>query len=275
VSIITLTSDYGPSSPYAAILKGALYRMHPEVRVVDVSHSIRKFDVVEAAFVLDSVVPEFPAGTVHIVAVRSCASADHPHRVIKYDGQYFIAADTGIFSVLFDKVPEGIYDLSTLAQDVDMPTFPERQFFVPAAAHLSRGGIPEVIGRPVKELVPAARLRPSMLDENTLSGHVVHIDGYGNVVTNIHKSVFKEFGKGREFFIELRSSRMVIRRIEEGYQAVVAGDRVAVFNSRGLLEIAINNHAVADKAIGTGGGADQLLGIKMGQAIRIQFAKSN
>ena len=241
--------------------------------MVDVSHTIRKFVVVEAAYVLDSVVPEFPAGTVHIVAVRSCGSADHPHRVIKYDGQYFIAADTGIFSVLFDKVPEGIYDLSTLAQDVDMPTFPERQYFVPAAAHLSRGGIPEVIGRPIKELVPAERLRPSMVDDNTLSGHVVHIDGYGNVVTNITKSVFKEFGKGREFFIEMRSSRMVIRKIHTHYHEVVAGDRVAVFNSRGFLEIAINNHAVSDAISRTGGGADQLLGITMGQSIRIQFAK--
>ncbi|MFZ9054898.1 MAG: SAM hydrolase/SAM-dependent halogenase family protein [Flavobacteriales bacterium] len=264
--IVTLTSDFGVDSPYTAILKGALFKLVPDVRVIDISHRIRKFDAVEAAFVLRSVYQEFPEGSIHLICVRSADSPETPHRLVQVDGHTFIGADSGVFRLLTDKQADGVFDFSGLNLDVSAPSFPEREVFVPAAAHLARGGKPELIGRPVGGLKDVEPRRHSY-EHDCLIGHVVFIDDYGNVITNITKKAFKDFGKGRPFEIQLRTSRMSIRAISEDYQSVTVGKEVALFNYAGLLEIAMNNHS----APGDRGGADALLGLKRDQIIRIQF----
>lgn len=267
--IVTLTSDFGADSHYSAILRGALLKRVPEAQVVDVSHRIRKFDAVEAAFILKSVYPEFPEGTVHLICVRSAETPETPHRLMAVDGQFFIGADTGVFRLLTDKQPDGVFDFSGLNLDVNAPTFPEREVFVLAAAHLARGGSPDLIGRPVGNLKEVEPRRLSF-DQDCLVGHVVYIDDYGNVITNITQKAFREFGKGRAFEIQLRTSRMSIRSVSDHYQSVSVGKEVAVFNYAGLLEIAMNNHS----APGDRGGADALLGLNRDQVIRIQFEET-
>ncbi|HIO15794.1 MAG TPA: hypothetical protein EYN19_02995, partial [Flavobacteriales bacterium] len=143
--IITLTSDYGSERLYAGILKGALYSAVPGVDVVDLSHDVRKFNSVDAALLLRASVAHFPKGTVHIIAVQSEATVEKPHRIVRIEGQYFIGADAGVFHLIFGKSPDAVFDLSSMMADFDYPTFPERSIFVPAAAHLSRGGIPELL----------------------------------------------------------------------------------------------------------------------------------
>ena len=270
MSIATITSDFGEGSHYTAILKGALYQRVPDIRIVDVGHSVRKFDVVEAAFLLRSVYPEFPKGTVHLICVRSADTPETPHRIMVLHGQYFIGADTGVFRLIADQEPEEVFDLSGLRYDVDAPTFPEREVFVLAAAHLARGGSADLIGRRVGELRPGSPKRLAH-EGHTLIGHVHYIDHFGNVITNITKKAFKEFGKGRKFEIEMRTPRMGIRKVHDHYQDVLAGERVAVFNHAGLLEIAINNHS----APGGRGGADALLGLGRDHRIRIRFEDEN
>jgi len=264
--IVTLTSDFGTDSHYLAILKGALLKQVPDVQIVDVSHKIKKFDVVEAAFILRSVYHEFPENTVHLICVRSEETPETPHRLVGWDGQYFLGSDTGVFRLLNDVQPDLVFDFSGLNLDVSAPTFPEREVFIPAAAHLARGGKPEMIGRPVGELKYVEPRRISY-EQDCLVGHVVFIDDYGNVITNITKQAFKDFGRGRPFEIQLRTSRMSIRSIEANYQSVPVGREVAIFNYGGLLEIAMNNHS----APGDRGGADALLGLKRDQIIRIKF----
>ena len=89
VTPITLISDFGPDSLYVGMLKGSILRRMPDARVVDLTHSIRQFDAVHAAFVLRVSMDSFPPGTVHIVAVQSLETPDHPHRIVKMKGQYF------------------------------------------------------------------------------------------------------------------------------------------------------------------------------------------
>lgn len=266
MSIVTLTSDFGEGSHYTAILKGALFARVPDVQIVDISHSIRKFDAVEAAFIVRQVFDEFPKGTIHILAVRSSESSESPHRCVSLNGHYFIGADSGVFRLLSDTTPDGVYDFSGLSLDRAAPTFPEREVFVLAAAHLARGGSPDMIGRTVGALREVQPRRLSF-DADTLIGHIVYIDHFGNVITNIEREVFRTFGRGRAFKIELRTERMSIHSIHDVYEDVQAGDSVAVFNHAGLLEIAINNHS----APGGRGGADALLGLSRDQAIRIVF----
>ena len=266
--IITLTSDYGSERLYAGILKGALYSAVPGVDVVDLSHDVRKFNSVDAALLLRASVAHFPKGTVHIIAVQSEATVEKPHRIVRIEGQYFIGADAGVFHLIFGKSPDAVFDLSSMMADFDYPTFPERSIFVPAAAHLSRGGIPELLGRPASLSSPKTILRP-VFENRVLTGHVISIDGYGNCITDIDKRRFREVGIDREFVIVMRSSRSDIRKIRTTYSEVPIGDSIAIFNHLGLLEIAINHGAPGT----ANGGASGLLGIKIDDVIRIEFAE--
>ncbi|MDB4494132.1 SAM-dependent chlorinase/fluorinase [Flavobacteriales bacterium] len=266
VSIITLTSDFGEGSHYTAALKGALLSRAPEAQIVDVSHRVRKFDVIEAAFILRSVYPEFPKGTVHLICVQGANTPETPHRLVTMQGQHFIGADTGVFRLLANTEPEAVFDFSGLNLDVDSPTFPEREVFALAAAHLAKGGRADLIGRPAGSLRNAEPRRMSF-EENTIIGHVVFIDDYGNVVTNITKESFNKIGKNRPFEIQMRTPRMTIRSMSEHYHDVPTGKELALFNHNGVLEIAVNNHS----APGGHGGADALLGLRRDQAIRINF----
>ena len=266
MSIITLTSDFGEGSHYTAALKGALLSRAGDAQIVDVSHNVRKFDVIEAAFLLRSVYPEFPKGTVHMICVQGANTPETPHRLVTMHGQHFIGADTGVFRLLSNSEPEGIFDFSGLSLDVDSPTFPEREVFVLAAAHLAKGGRADLIGRPAGALRNVEPRRMSF-EENTIVGHVAFIDHYGNVITNITREAFQKIGKNRPFEIHMRTPRMTIRQISEGYHDVAVGKELALFNHTDFLEIAVNNHS----APGGHGGADALLGLRRDQSVRIVF----
>ena len=266
VTPITLISDFGSDSLYVGLLKGSILKRMPEAQVVDLTHDIRKFDPVHAAFVLRAAMDTFPKGTVHIIGVNAVETPEHPHRIVKMKEQFFIGADTGVFELMGDKQADAVFDLSSVQTDEDLPTFPERALFVPAATHLAKGGIPEMLGRPAALAVQAENIRP-VVEGNALVGHVRHVDGRGNCITDIDRTLFKDAGRGRQFFIDMRRARSDIRRISSSYMEGTNGEPVAVFNSMGLLEIAI-----CMGGTGTGyGGATELLGLKFGDPVRIEF----
>ena len=270
VTPITLISDFGSDSVYVGLLKGSILKRMPEAQIIDLTHDVRKFDPVHAAFVLQAAKDAFPKGTVHIIGVNAVETPDHPHRIVKMQGQFFIGADTGIFQLMGGKKPDAVFDLSGVQTDEDLPTFPERSLFVPAATHLAKGGIPEMLGRPAALATQAENVRP-VVEGNALVGHVRHVDGRGNCITDIDQSLFREAGKGRSFFIDMRRARSDIRAISRTYVDGIQGEPVAVFNSMGLLEIAI---CMGGSGSGYGGAAE-LLGLKFGDPVRIEFDSSS
>ena len=199
MAIITLISDMGTRDHYVAAVKGAIFTQYPEAVIVDISHSIAPFNNMHAAFVLRNAWHEFPKGTVHIIGVNPEADGQTPHVVVRHSGHYFIGADNGIFSLLFDSKPEEVYEL-TLKLDTDHLAFPTKNIFVKAACHIARGGIVEVLGRKVNSLREQLNVRPVVMDE-TIKGEVIHIDHYGNVVTNITKTLFSSVVKHHNFKI--------------------------------------------------------------------------
>ena len=259
--IVTLTSDYGVGSTYAAMLHGALHTAVPGVTVLDVTHAVRRFDVVEAALLLGEVLPHFPVGSVHMCGVRAAAK-DRPLRAVRFEGRWVLACDTGFFRLMECGEPESVVDLSSSGGG----TFPEYDVFVPATVRLLAGEHPATLGTVGGELVHAESRRPT-LEAGALVGGVVHVDGYGNCVTNIHRRDLEHAAAGRSFVIRLRSARMEIRKVHAAYEDVAPGERVAVYNRRGFLEIAINSHSVP----GGRGGADTLLGLAHGTTVRIEF----
>ena len=130
VTPITLISDFGADNMYVGLLKGSILKRMPEAQIVDLTHSIRKFDPVHAAFVLRAAMDVFPKGTVHVIGINAVETPDHPHRIVMLNGQYFIGADTGIFQLMGAKQPDAVFDMSGVQTDEDLPdvsrTFPLR-----------------------------------------------------------------------------------------------------------------------------------------------------
>lgn len=256
----------GLGDHYVSAVKGAIYTQLPDARVVDISHNIPPFDLACAAFVLRNAFHHFPPGSIHVVGVNPEIDLHEGinHVVVKHKKHFFIGADNGIYSLMFDRLPEEIYELN-LSQSVDDLTFPTKDVFVPAACHLARGGTPEVIGRRVQELRQRTMFQP-VVEPNAIRGSIIYMDGYGNAITNITRNIFREVGKRRDFRLVYGGQSDAIREISDAYNNVPEGERLALFGSEGFLEIAINRGAH-----GSGGGAKTLLGLRINQSIRIEF----
>jgi S-adenosylmethionine hydrolase len=264
MAIITLTSDMGLRDHYVAAVKGAILSQHPEATIVDISHSIAPFNNSHAAFVLRNAFPEFPKGSIHIIGVNPEADGQTAHLVVRHQGHLFIGADNGIFSLLFDERPQEVFEL-TMKLDTDHLAFPTKNIFVKAACHLARGGTPEVIGRKVAAVREQINIRPVVMD-GTIKGEVIHVDHYGNVVTNITRALFDAVVKRRGFRISFGRPMHDISQISKTYSDVPHGERVAFFGDSGYLEIAVNKGVT-----GAGGGAAQLLGLRVTDAVRLEL----
>ena len=138
MAIITLTTDWGTKDHYIGAVKGTILRQMPEATIVDITHAIPAFDLNQAAFIIRNFYKNFPAGSIHILAVNTEASIRHPHTLVKYEEHWFIGADNGIFSLIFDNKPELIIDLDVI-QDSDYFTFSTRDVFAKVACHIASG----------------------------------------------------------------------------------------------------------------------------------------
>jgi len=256
MGIITLTSDWGYTDFYQASVKGMIYKYLPKANIVDISHSIKAFDIVEAAFIVKNTYPSFPEGTVHIIGISTEESIKHSHTIVYYDKQYFIGTDNGIFSMIFDKKPDKIVELDVLL-DSSVNTFSSRDRFVKAATHLAEGKPIDELGDPKSELVNMILFEPSA-DKNGIKGIVTYIDNFENLFTNISFDLFSKFIKGKKFEILFNSYE--IKLISDSYSDVRPGEIVALFASNGMLEIAINK-----------GNAASLLGMKKRSTIIIRI----
>jgi len=258
MAIITLTSDWGLKDHYAGAVKGAILRMLPDAQIVDISHQIPPFDLNQAAFIIRNFYGNFPEGTIHILAINSEADTHTPHTLVYHKGQYFIGADNGIFSLLFDDKPTEIIELDVL-QDSDYFTFPTRDVFVKVACHIASGKPIKSLGHPRTSLVEKMAFRP-VIQDNLIRGKVIYIDNYENVFINITETLFNSTVRNRKFAISFRSAYYHIDAISRSYKDVKPGEMLALFSTSGYLEIAIHQ-----------GKASSLLGLKMDQLVIIEF----
>lgn len=266
MAIITLTTDHGKQDHYTASVKGKILSSGvSDLQIVDISHSIKPFDVFEAAYVLKNTYQHFPEGTIHLVSVNDGLTEQAEHVLMLLNGQYFLSADNGIFSIISEGESNVThYGLKTKITEEAL-VFPLRERLVEAACHLARGGTPEIIGNPKAEILHAEMYKP-LLEPDVIRGHVVYVDGYENAITNITKQTFRDIGKGREFNIRLVKSKETIRKITESYGQTKPGRALALFGCEGNLEI-----AMAKAAPRSGGGAKSLLGLRVNDIVRIEF----
>ena len=257
MAIITLTTDWNRSDYYVGAVKGRLLSLLPKATVIDISHQIQSYNFAQAAFVVKACFEYYPEGTIHIIDVASDGSEKTPHSVIKAKGQYFIGADNGMFSLLFDG---GIEEaINVKIKDELLTSFQGLSIFVPVAVALAKGTQMKNIGEAKNTFARAVPILP-IVEQNYISGHILYVDSYFNAISNITKEQFEETRAGRNFLIHVQSKQNEISHISRNYNSDANGDLIALFNSMGLLEISIIK-----------GYAAELLNLDPSSTLRITF----
>ncbi len=273
MSLITLTTDMGMRDHYVAALKGAIFSLHPEAQIVDISHEVRPFDKSQAAYFLKNCMQDFPKDTVHVIGVDaephvnfSQSSESELPMIVQYLDQYIIGVNNGFFSLLLNnEEPQGIWEMEDVLSQPELMNFPTKNILIPAACKIARGDKLSTFCSEATALKRAIPLSP-VLEGHTLKGAIIHIDHYGNIITNIKKEDFYRLGRKVPFVIYFRQKEYYIDKISIGYNDVSEGEKVAIFNDNGLLEIAINKGTPEN-----GGGANALFGLRLKDIIRIEF----
>jgi S-adenosyl-L-methionine hydrolase (adenosine-forming) len=255
MAIITLTTDFGLKDHYVSAIKGTILKQLPSVTIIDISHNIEKYNLLEASYILKESYPNFPANTIHIIGINTELANSGGFVLIRQYDQYFIGADNGIFSLLFEEIPQQIRELEV--ENNQKLSFPVRDVFSNVACLIAGGRDFNSIGKPKQDLLQRIPFRATSMGDN-IRGSFVYVDSYDNVTTNIDKRLFEQIGKNRPFIIEL--ARVAIGKISLEYSDVPEGEVLAIFNASGYLEIAMRN-----------GKASGLLNLKINDSITIRF----
>ena len=272
MAIITLTTDMGLNDHYVASLKGYILKSTKDIHIIDISHSVKPFNIAEAAYLLSSCLKDFPDNTVHIIGVDSepivnfSGSDGSFPSILIYKKQYFISNDNGFFgSLLKEEKPDSFWRIEDILSNEKIFKFPTKNLLLTAGLSLLEGKKIESIASPFK-VYKKAFSPIAIIEKNLIKGYIIHIDNYGNAITNIHESFFARFGKETSFTIYFKKKDYFINEISHSYNEVPQGEKVALFNENDYLEIAINRGANEGA-----GGAQKLLGFNLNDIIRIEF----
>ncbi|MEY2905139.1 MAG: hypothetical protein RJA52_1155 [Bacteroidota bacterium] len=255
MDIITLTSDYGEKDYHVSVIKGALLSVNKKIQIVDISHQIENYNIVEAAFILQNAWRSFPKGTIHLVTVNNRPDPLIDFIAVEKNGHFFIGPDNGIFSIVFEEIPGNIY---VLPNEGDEPAR-LRGYFAYAVGHLTSGRPLHEIGMPHKNPVERLTFQP-VTGPSSIRGSVIYIDNFGNVVINITRRLFEQVGNHRNFKLYVKRNEP-ITEIHKQYFDVPIGEVLCRFNSLGFIELAGNMAK-----------ASNLLGLTVEDSVDIEFS---
>ncbi len=252
--IVTFTTDFGWHDHYLATIKGALLCKCPQLTLVDITHGIKNYDIVQAAFLFRSAWPSFPAGAIHLISVNDYYALEKRYLATEYQGHYFIAPDNGLFSLIFDELPAQIIELEYDSAD----SFPLKEVYSTAIGRLGQGLPLAELGPPARDVVQRIALQP-VIGSSHIRGSIVYIDNFENAISNVSQDLFEK-GRGQRQFALFFKRNDPIRRLSRDYHEVPVGEPLCRFNSAGYLELAVNM-----------GKAASLLGLKVDDNIQIDF----
>ena len=257
--IVTLTTDWGNSDYYIGAVKASILSLEPDTTFVDISHNIEYFNWQQAGFVLGSVVDDFPEGTIHIIGVDSEPEDDMKIIVAKYKKQYFICTDNGTLGIIFKDEPEVAIAIDTADLGSEDRVFMEKNVFAEIAKVILRGKNIRQLGTEIEDVTRYTDYAPQITPRGIL-GNIIYIDSYGNAISNISREVFENTIGDNKFEILLNTHSYKVTEIYNSYKEVDMAEIVCLFNSLGLLEIAIR-----------GASAKNLLGLRQDLQIRIDI----
>ena len=235
--LITLTSDIGSQDFLVGAIKGQLLSINPSFNIVDISHDLSPFNYPQAAYVCRNAIKNFPDGTFHLVLVNLFDQKPEHLLLINYNNQYIGCADNGLITMILEEVPQNIVALS-LNKSAQKNTLYCASVFAKAFDQILAGEKFETIGDPNISIEVKNPLR-ALLGNNWIEGQIIFIDNFENVIINITKDEFEEQRRGRSFKIVFKRDE-IIDKISDTYADVTESEKLALFNSAGYLEIAIN-----------------------------------
>lgn len=255
--VISLLTDFGNQDAFVGIMKGVILHINPTVCLVDLSHQVPAQDILAGALVLRSAVPFFPPGTIHLAVVDPGVGSARRAILIQTRNAFFVGPDNGLLSLAApSETVERIVHLTNPQYFLPSQshTFHGRDVFAPVAAHLSLGVAPERFGSTVPTMARLT-LPPVRHEETGLTGSVIYVDHFGNLITNITETDLQPFSK-EHLLVSIGAVR--IDGLVASYAAVEIGAWAALINSWGMLEIAVRN-----------GSAARQLGVLPGQPISV------
>ncbi len=235
--LITLTSDIGSQDFLVGAIKGQLLTINPNFNIVDISHNLSPFNYPQAAYVCRNAIKNFPENTFHLVLVNLFDQRPEHLLLINYNNQYIGCADNGLITMILEEVPQNIVAL-TLNKSAQKNTLYCASVFAKAFDQILAGEKFENIGDPTISIEVKNPLR-ALLGNNWIEGQIIFIDNFENVIINITKEEFEEQRRGRSFKIVFKRDE-IIDKISDTYADVTESEKLALFNSAGYLEIAIN-----------------------------------
>lgn len=258
-AIITLTTDYGTDDHLVGTLKGVILKINPDVTIVDITHRVAPFDLLDGALAIGAAYSYFPPKTIHVVIVDPGVGTERRPLLVSGQSQYFIAPDNGVLSVVYEKEQNFVvrhanaehYYLQPLSK-----TFHGRDIFAPVAAWLSKGWQSASMGDEIQDFKRFALPKPKAAD-GVVKGVVLRVDAFGNLITNFQPSDFPAAGENGGP-IQLKVGAQDVTRLVGTFANGNAGEPIAYVGSTGYVEIGINK-ANASRTLNVGRGAPVVL----------------
>lgn len=272
MQLITLTSDYGQNDYRIPVIKGKILSEDSGITLCDISHTIPPFDLAHTAFILRACLQEYPKGSVHTVWVDSFYNVRTKYLAASYNERWILTRDNGLLGLIYTEIrPDSVFEITLNNRFDDVTNATNQNILIPSAVHLAKGGLPEIIGRPAESYRELTNPN-QVVHENSITGQILYIDHFGNLVTNISKQMIqKKMAVYPNFQFKVR--RHEFKTIYDRYSGIIEnkdsqnsyhGCLIAYYNTQDLLEIGIYKGY-------KGNGAKELMGMKIRDIIRIDF----
>ncbi len=258
--IITLTTDFGTRDHFAGVMKGVILGIAPGAQIVDITHEITPFDILEGAFTVAEIYPYFPPKTVHVAVVDPGVGTARRAILVQAAGQYFIGPDNGVFTSVYEETSHQVRSITNARLVLPSPssTFHGRDVFAPCAAHLASDKVrPAAFGKKIADYVQLGMMKPQQIARRAWSGTVLKVDRFGNLITNLHSRNLPELlTRPFELAIGLRTIIGLARTFGE----CAKDEPCVIAGSSGYLEVVVNQ-----------GSAAKLLGCGLGAPVELTF----
>ncbi|HYK39596.1 MAG TPA: SAM-dependent chlorinase/fluorinase [Candidatus Eremiobacteraceae bacterium] len=244
--VITLTTDYGTNDHLVGTMKGVILKINPDVTIVDITHNVTPFDLLDGALTIGSAYSYFPPKTVHIVVVDPGVGTERRPLLVSAQNQYFVAPDNGVLSVIYEREENVVvrhanvehYYLSPVSK-----TFHGRDIFAPVAAWLTKGWQTPSMGDEITDYKKFAMPKPKAADGG-LKGVVLRVDAFGNLITNFRAENLPE-GAAENGHFQIQVGAQVVKKLVDTFARGAAGEPIAYIGSSGYIEIGINKGSAA------------------------------
>ena len=268
MGLIGLITDFGLKDEYVGVMKAVILGRAPQATIVDVCHGVDPQDVLQAAYVLEAARRYFPAGSLHVVVVDPGVGTERAILIVEAGGQRFLAPDNGVLSFVLEPAFHPrcrILEPAAVTSGPVSATFHGRDLIAPAAGLLANGLDPEALGPeiPASKARRLEGLRPERTPEGALAGRVIHIDRFGNLITNIAAEDLPAGGAG----VRIEAGGVRLEGLHRTYAEAPPGGLIALVGSRGLIEIAAAGGHAANRT-GIEKGAPVLVEIRRGEPAR-------